>query len=721
MAGDAVVPTFCPLCVSRCGALATVTDGTLAALHPDPSHPTGRAICVKGKAAPEILYHSSRLLHPLRRTAPKGAADPGWERIGWDEALDTVAARMTAAAASGGPESVGFSSSSPSTSAISDAVDWVQRLIRAFGSPNYCNYMELCGWGRYLAPLYTFGASVPGVYLPDLENAGCILFWGYNPSVARLAHATSTVAAVARGAKLIVVDPRKAGLASRADHWLRVRPGTDAALALSLTHVLIENGWYDVDFVRDWTNAADEVDGRTVWDLLASRCAEFAPDVAEELTGVPAGDIVEAARTIWEARPVAFYTWSGVEQHSGATQTMRAINVLYALTGSLDVRGGNVLFEAVPSNPIDGMEFLSDARPPAVGLDQRPLGPARFEFVTGEDFYTAALDGRIKVLVSFGGNMVMAHGDSLRGREALRSLDFFVQADLFMTPTAELADIVLPVTTPFESEALKIGFEYSQEAQSLVQLRQPLVPPRGEAHSDLQIVFELATRLGLGEHFWDGDIDAAFRHQLAPSGITLEELRSHPAGVRVPLTTRYRKYAETGFATPSGKVELYSATLAAHGYSPLPSFEEPMTSPRSRPDLADRYPLVLSCAKSLFFCETQHRQIAGLRKSAPDPQIEMHPSTAAARGIAGGDWISLATPHGRVRARVKLNPSLDPQVVFAQHGWWESCDELGLPGYPPYGPDSANLNLVLSQTPSDPISGSSPLRASVCNVSLLRR
>ena len=230
--------------------------------------------------------------------------------------------------------------------------------------------------------------------------------------------------------------------------------------------------------------------------MLAARCAEFPPEVAEGITGVPAGDIAAAAKTLWEARPVAFYTWSGLEQHSGATQTIRAINVLYALTGSLDVPGGNVLFEAVPSNPIDGKEFLSDARPPAVGVDQRPLGPARFEFVTGEDFYTAALDGRIKALVSFGGNMVMAHADSARGRDALRGLDFFVQADLFMTPTAELADIVLPVTTPFESEALKIGFEYSQEAQSLVQLRQPLVPPRGEARSDLQIVFDLATRLG---------------------------------------------------------------------------------------------------------------------------------------------------------------------------------------------------------------------------------
>jgi anaerobic selenocysteine-containing dehydrogenase len=354
-----------------------------------------------------------------------------------------------------------------------------------------------------------------------------------------------------------------------------------------------------------------------------------------------------------------------------------------------------------------------------VGLDRRPLGPARFEFVTGEDFYTAALDRRLKALVSFGGNMVMAHGDSARGREALRSLDFFVQVDLFMTPTAELADIVLPATSPFESEALKIGFEYSQEAQSLVQLRQPLVAPRGEARSDLQIVFDLATRLGLGAHFWDGDIEAAFRHQLAPSGITLEDLRANPAGVRVPLTTRYRKYTDGGFSTPSGKVELYSTTLGAHGYDPLPIFEEPLTSPRSRPDLAEQYPLVLSCAKSLFFCESQHRQVPALRKSAPDPQVEIHPSTAAARDITAGAWVALDTPYGRVRARAKFNSSLDPQVVFGQHGWWDGCDELGLAGYPPYGPDSANLNLVLSQTPSDPISGSSPLRASVCNVTLL--
>jgi anaerobic selenocysteine-containing dehydrogenase len=715
MSGDQV-PTYCPLCVSRCGALATVEDGRLLALHPDPSHPTGKALCVKGKAAPQIIEHPGRLLHPVRRTNPKDATDPGWEQITWDEALDTIATKLLAIKAELGPEAVAFSSSSPSTSAISDAIDWVQRLIRAFGTPNFANYMELCGWGRYLAPLYTFGASVPGEYLPDLENAGCILFWGYNPSVARLAHATSTAAAVARGAKLVVVDPRKVGLAAKADHWLRVRPGTDAALALSMIHVMIENEWYDDAFVSHWTNAGDEVDGVKVWELLARHSAAYRPDLAEEITGVPAADIVAAARTLWESRPVAFYTWSGLEQHSGTTQIMRAINVLYALTGSLDVPGGNVLFEDVPANRIDGIELLSRDGPKTVGYEDRPLGPARFGFATGEDFYAAAIDRRIKALMSFGGNMVMAHGDSGRGRDAFGTLDFFAVADLFMTPTAELADIVLPVTTPFECEALKIGFEYSQEAQSLVQLRRPLVPAVGEARSDLQIVFDLAVRLGVGEHFWDGDIEAAWRHQLEPSGLTLEQLREHPEGVRVPLTTKHRKYVDAGFATPSGKVELYSATLAEHGYAPLPTYDEPLTSPRSRPDLAERYPLVLSCAKSLFFCETQHRQVAALRKSQKDPQVELHPDTAAARGIAAGDWVAIDTPKGSVRARAKLNAHLDPQVVFGQHGWWEACEELDLPGYPPYGEGSANLNLVLSQTPSDPISGSSPLRASMCEI-----
>jgi anaerobic selenocysteine-containing dehydrogenase len=171
-----------------------------------------------------------------------------------------------------------------------------------------------------------------------------------------------------------------------------------------------------------------------------------------------------------------------------------------------------------------------------------------------------------------------------------------------------------------------------------------------------------------------------------------------------------------GFRTPSGKVELLSETLGDHGYAALPTFTEPAISPRSRRDLADRYPLVLTCAKSVRFAESQHRQIPMLRRATPDPQVEIHPDAAAARAIAAGDWVRIETPNGAVRARARLNSSLDPGVVCGQHGWWQECAELGLEGYPPYGPDSANLNLILRQTPADPISGSAPLRASLCEV-----
>lgn len=778
------VATFCPMCVSRCGATATVVDGRLAAIGPDPAHPTGRAVCVKGKAAPRILEHPDRLLHPLRRTAPKGSPDPGWERISWDEALDTIAAKLGEIADESGPEAVVFGSASPSTSALSDSVDWIMRLRRAFGSPNFVASMELCGWGRYMASMYTFGAPVPGAFMPDLERAGCILYWGYNPSVSRLVHATATVDAVNRGARLIVVDPRRTGLASKAEHWLQVRPGTDAALALGLIHVMLEQGWYDDDFVRRWTNApllvrvdtgrllrADELaeaaggTGYVAWDLsraepvgydqvassygvdgsrlalsdtvevatvdgpvscrpvlehLRLHCAAMTPEATEAITGVPADTIVETARTLWTSRPVAFYSWSGIEQHANTTQMIRGTNVLYALTGCFDAPGGNVLFSPVPTNPIDGLELLSDEqRARAIGLEDRPLGPARFEFITGEDFYTAALEHRpyrARGLVNFGGNLVMAHGDSGRVRDALASLDFFVHADTFRGPTADLADIVLPVASPFEAEALRVGFEVSQQAESHVQLRRPVVVPLGEARSDLQIVFALAERLGLGEHFWDGDVDAAWRYQLAPSGVTLEELRAEPRGLTLDLPTAHRKHEVRGFRTPTGLIELYSQDMAEHGQPPLPTFAEPPLSPRSRPDLVAKYPLVLTCAKSLRYCESQHRQVAELRRAAPDPQVEVHPATAAARGIEGGDWVRITTPNGAVTARAKLNAGLEPGVVCAQHGWSQGCDELDLPSSDPFALGGVNLNLVLRQTPSDPVSGSSPLRASICEV-----
>ncbi len=776
------VPTYCALCTSRCGAIATVEEGRLTKLSADPSHPTGQALCIKGKVAPELIYSPDRLLHPVKRTKPKGNDDAGWERVSWDEALSTIAARLNALRSAHGAETVAFNSASPSTSALVDSRHWVQRLRRAFGSPNQAVSFELCGWGRYMANIYSYGTALPASVMPDLDNAGCILFWGYNPSASRIAHATATVAAMNRGAKLVFVDPRNVGLAHRADEWLQVRPGADGALALGLSHVMIENEWYDDDFLRTWTNAPFlvredtgrllrvgdaglvgpgdayvswaegpvparpgvaqgdtallgqmdvETEGgpvrcRTVFQIWREMCARYDPATVEDLTGIPAQQVERTATLLWQSRPVGYMTWSGLEQLSNATQIARAIGLLYALTGNYDQRGGNLELPAVPTADVTGGEFLpQDQRTKTLGLDRRPLGSARFDEIISADLYRAILDHDpypVRGLVSFGSNLILAHADGEVAAKALEALDFHVHVDHFINPSAQFADIVLPAATPFETEGLKIGFEISEEACSLVQLRKPLVAAEGESRSDTAIVFDLAVRLGLGDRFWDGNVDEGLRAMLEPSGLTLEDLRAAPNGKRVPLRTKYRKFAEItedtprGFNTPSGRIEFFSETLLEHGYPPLPDYEEPLISHHSRPDLKTRFPLILTCAKDTLYCESQHRNLPSLRRRAPDPVVDLHPKAAEDREIKEGDWVRILTPHAAIRARARLTPDLDPNVVCGQHGWWQGCAELNAPEFPATGPHTANYNLLIGHDAVDPMSGSVPLRAYVCEL-----
>ena len=782
------IPGWCALCRSRCGCISVVRDGRLVAVEPNPEHPTGRALCAKGQAAPELVYSPDRLLHPLKRTRPKGDPDPGWVPVGWDEALDIAASRLRRIADEDGPEAVAFAITTPSGTSISDSLEWVQRLMRAFGTPNNVYGTEICNWHKDHATEYTFGT---GIGTPDLDHAGCVLLWGHNPTGSWLAQGQRVNEAKARGARLVVVDPRRAGVAAKADEWLRVRPGTDGALALGLAGVMIEEGWFDRDFVRDWSNgpflvvdegpdanggarsgrlltAADlgadgapghpvawrsdraapevvdmaappgsgtswalegvfrvetpagEVSCRTAFTRYRELCREFPPDTVERITGVPAGQVRATARLLWESRPVAYYAWSGVGQHTNATQTDRAISLLYALTGSHGRRGGNVKFASVPVNDVSGAEFPAPAAA-TLGIDERPLGPPRSGWCTSRDFYRAVLDHEpypVHGLVSFGSNLLVSHAAAGRGAEALRSLDFYVHADIVLNPTAGYADLVLPVNTAWEREALRVGFEITQEANALVQLRAPVVEPRGESRSDAWIAFALAERLGLGNRFWGGDLDAGYREWLAPTGISLETLRDRPGGVRWgTLDTRYEPHeAQGGFATPSHRVEVWSETFRRNGQDPIPGYVPPAVSPDARPDLVARFPLVLSSAKPHLYCHGQHRNLPKLRKRLPDPLVEIHPDTAAARGIGNGDWVGIRTPSGQIRARARFRDSLAPDVVAAQHGWWQHCEELGLPGYPARGEGSANLNLAIDDAESDPISGSVAHRSYLCEI-----
>ena len=781
--------TYCAMCVSRCGVLATVEDGKLTKVTADPEHPNG-CICVKGTAAPEIVYSPDRLQYPMVRTRPKGERDPGWTRISWDEALALTASRLLDIKARYGPEAVAFGCATTAGTSGADFFPWVQRLANAFGSPNFLYANHICAWHRSGSAQYTYGVSMPQ---PDYDQARCILLWGYNPQASQPADAMRISRAKARGAKLIVIDPRKASVVDKADCWLQVRPGSDGALALAMIHVLLEEALFDAAFVRTWTNgpflvrddtqqllterdlapaghpetffawdsrsaaavayhpdrgyAQDGVDPalsgtyaftltdgkkvqcRPVLALLKELAAQYAPERSEAITWVPAADVRRAVRMFATEQPSCYYTWVGLEEHTNATQTSRAVSLFYALTGQFDRRGSNVLFANTSTNPITGRELLpKEQASRTLGYAERPLGPAGTAgHVTTYDMYRAILTEQpypVKGLVTFGTDLLMGNGDPLRGKAALEALDFYVHVDLCANPSASLADLLLPAATCWEREALRPSLGTGAETATWAQLREPVVQPLHESRSEVAIIFDLATRLGLGEHFFAGDVEAAYAYEMAPSGLTVQQLRQHPMGMRARGETRYQKYAEIdaatgqprGFPTPTRKVEIYSTRFARAGYAPLPVYQEPGGSPHSRPDIAQEYPLVLTFFRLVQYCDVQHRNIPRLRRQVPEPFLEIHPATAAAASIQDGEWVILETATGRIRLKAKCKASLHPGVVATAHGWWQGCRELGLPGYDPFGPEGANANLLVSNDVIDPISGSVPHRSQRCRV-----
>jgi anaerobic selenocysteine-containing dehydrogenase len=780
------IHTYCAMCISRCGVVATVDDGVLTKVNADPEHPNG-CICVKGTAAPEIVYSRDRLQYPMIRTRSKGETNPGWARISWDDAMNLIASRFLDLKAKHGPEAVVFGFGTPSGGATSDSARWVERLANAFGSPNLMAATHICNWNREWGSRYSYGVATPP---PDYQHSRCILMWGFNPYVSWPAAAMRVTQAKGRGAKIIVIDPRKSTVVEKADLWLQVRPGADDTLALAMIHVLIDEKLYDESFIREWTNAPFLVRDDTqqlltgrdisqmgdpesffVWDSgrqllvaygvdrgyaangvmpaltgthaialnggkvvecrpafqeLTELVARFAPESSEELTGVPARQVRDAVRIFTSAKPSCYYSWAGLEQHANAAQMNRAVCIFYALTGQFDQRGSNVIFSTTATRPITGDELLSpEAAARRLGYADRPLGPAVVsKRVQAYDVYRAILTGEpypVKGLITFGSDPLLGNGDTLRGKAALEAIDFYVHVDMFANPSAAFADLLLPASTCWEREGLMLSFPTAEETINWVQLRPSAVAPQHESRSDLRIIFDLAERMGLGEHFFGGDIDTAYDYQLAPSGLTVEQLRKQPIGMRAELRTRYRKYAKIdaqtgrphGFHTPTRKLEIYSTSFAKAGYPPLPA---PAESSFSGADLSQKYPLVLTFSRLMQFCDQQHRNIPRLRRQAREPFLEIHPHTAAPLKIQNEEWVVLETANSAARFKAKFNSLLHPTVVTTQYGWWQSCETLGLPGYDPFGPSGSNANLLIANDIIDPISGSVPHRSHRCRI-----
>lgn len=785
---------YCTLCRSRCGTVNTVDGDRLVSVRPDTSHPTGNAMCMKGRAAPELVHSPHRQLYPMRRTTPKGSADPGWVRISWEEALAETAGKLSAMKEQSGAEAVAFSVTTPSGTPLSDSIDWIERFIRNFGSPNTCYGTEICNWHKDVAHSFTFGSGIPPA---DYANAETILLWGHNPANTWLAQANAISNGRAKGAKLVVVDPRPTAFAKLADVWLPVRPGTDGALALGMIRLILEGKRYDEPFLRQWTNAPLLVckdsglflrermlwpsapsDRYIVWDerqggpiavdgtrtalpgwsenvrlsgqvvaetetgtsieclpafeLFARAAAPYDPRSVERITGVAPAAMEAAVELLEGGRRIAYHAWTGIGQHSNATQTERAVASLYALSGSYDVIGGNRVRRGPFYRPVNALGKLSPAQlSKALGATERPIGPPAMGWVTARDMYRAIIDGvpyRIRGLMAFGTNLPVSQADGDLAEKALAQLEFHVHCDLFETPAARYADIFLPVNTPWEHEGIRFGFEINDDAASHVQLRPRMVAPRGQSRSDNEILFDLAGRLGMKEEFFAGSLEAGWNHMLEPLGLTVENLRSHPGGVKCEIDSRERKYSLPhhdgssrirGFDTETGLVELYSEFLQRHGQPAVPTFLPPTEDEITRRNgTSRRFPLVLSSAKNGYYCHSQHRGLASLRKRAPDPIAEIGPGLARDRGVRDGDWIRVSTRNGVARFVAKVVQDLANDVVVTEFGWWQSCPEFDRAPLPVRGPESSNANSLISADAVDPVSGSIPHRSFRCNIEL---
>ncbi len=770
------IRTYCAMSKSRCGVVATVEDGRFVRLEPDADHPN-RGICIKGQAAPELVYDPERLRYPLRRTTPKSDPDPRWARVGWDEAMEEIAQRLGDLRDRYGAESVFFYRGASGGSASAEYEPWLIRFASLFGSPNTVSTGHICSWHKDNGSRYTYGTGIPN---PDFERTACILLWGHNPNASWPTQAIRISAARKRGARLIVIDPRAIPLARKADLWLKVRPGTDGLLALSFLNVMLAEKLYDEDFVRDWTNARllvrdgsgemltqDAVvaggspdlygvwdasaDGLTfhdpahataashpalegsfevrlssgateqvtpVFELMKRHLSQYTPEATAATTGIEPDLVRKAVRLFCTTPPGCYYSYNGLEQHANAMQTNRAVCLFYSLTGNLDRPGGNVRFAKTPVNGMDGRGLLpKEQARKRLGLDARPLGPVATGRVQAYEVYRAALDGEpypVKGFLSFGGDIIMANGNTLRGRQALQQLDLYVQTDFYETPAGRYADFLLPAATSWEDWHVKASFDQGAATSTWLQYRAPVVEPQYESRSDADILFDLAARMGFDEQFWHGDREAALNYMLEPSGVTVAQLKDHPGGLSLPRETRYRKYREKGFDTRSGLVEIYSLPFQEQGYAPLPDFTT--SEARFGDEVVRDYPFVLTTAKAINFCHGQHRSVPSLRAKTPEPLVELNPEDAAELGISPAAPVCLETKVAAVTMKAQLNPELPRKVVRVMHGWWQGCPELGLPGYDPFSRHGANVNLIIDNDVIDPITGSVPHRSYPCRV-----
>jgi anaerobic selenocysteine-containing dehydrogenase len=665
------------MCHGICGVLVHVADGVVTKVTGDPECPTSRGyICAKGKASVELLYHPDRLKHPLKRAGVRG--EDKWERISWDEALDTIADKFSRFKEEYGAESIvgAYGTGRP-------YYVFFQRFLNSLGTPNKVTFSHICYAPRLAASAMTCGT------LPICDYYGfggippkCVVVWGCN--------ITETGASDGMcGYQLTQTLKREAKL---------------DALALGMLHTIIEEGLFDKDFVENWTVGFDE---------LAERVKQYPPDRVEEITWVPAETICDTARLYATTKPACIQWGVALDQNINSFQTIRAVMLLSGITGNIDIPGGDV-FWVPPENVVIQSPRLNPDITLVGKLSreawEKKIGTGSYRVLTQSVhpryFYDTVLTEKpypVKALFLMGTNSFLGHSYSARMAEAFKKIDFTVATDLFMTPTTQMVDIVLPAASWLETDDVAdLHFVWC------VLVRQK-VTTIGECRDDKQILIDLAHRMGMEDCFPWKNVREYCDWVLKDSGIPFDDFKEE--GI-IQGRMQYRKYLKDGFRTPSGKFELHCSKLETMGYDPLPSVVEPPESPYSTPDLFEEYPLVITTgARIQAFFHTEGRQIPSLRRRNPDPLLEIHPETAKDLEIKEGDWVWIESPRGRIRQKARLTEGIHPGVVSAQHGWWFPEKDP-----PEYGFKESSVSMLTADLPCDPHTGSESWRSFLCKV-----
>ena len=700
-----VIASTCKECSVRCGSLIYLEDDKVVKITGNPKHPGSRgAFCIKGVHGPVTAReHPDRPIYPRRRTGERGEGK--WERVSWDTALDEIAERIGKVKQQYGPLAV---AGAVSNHFVSRGVAMTQ-LLRSVGSPNYMINQDLCQGCRYTAAMLTGVGVQPA---NEIEQTKCILVVGKSPSDSSVVQWMDIKAAKKRGAKLIVIDPRRTQIARLADQWLQIKPGTDAALALSMIHVMFGEKLIDHEFVAQWCTGTDK---------LRERATKYPPQAAATITGVTAEQIVAAAHLFATEKPGCMVLGHGIDAQANGVATVMSFHALLALTGNIDRAGSNRFSKPMPGFR-DYYNIISDPkfRMPAE-RERQVVGGKQYPLWSGPDSWAKSAHNPslinaintgdpypVRALYVSGVNIVCTYPGMQNTIAALKSLDLLVVATDHVTPTAELADYILPKTTLLEEE--DVSGDPGGPCLTAVQLA---LPPRGEAHTDIEIAIGLRDKLR-ARGLLDFDLLPWNSHrelldfQLEGTGVSFDEL-CKSGYHKIPFG--YDEYRQQGFKTPSKKIELWSSRLEEGGYDALPDYRAPgYAQPDAEFDL-----VLLTGIRSMAYHHSRFRNHGWARKVQDAPELRIHPRTAARLDVGDDEWVWMRARGGVGRTLLKawVTEDVPPDVVATGMGWWYP----EVPG-PDHGALTFNVDAAISYGPPwDPVSGSPEARNASCNIS----